>query len=136
MSEAQVKAYYDETLVSEGDTEPKPLAVYDFENGLGEGVSQVVSGNGSAPAAYTGEAVFAEGRPAQDGQAAGKAVKVGGPQNAKDGYGLKLNHTNLGTEYTASMWVRPDENNKLPNNMTVLFIGKPNPEKWVGIAGT
>ena len=136
LSEAQVKAYYDETLVSEGDTEPKPLAVYDFEDGLGEGVSQVVSGNGSAPAAYTGEAVFAEGRPAQDGQAAGKAVKVGCPQNAKDGYGLKLNHTNLGTEYTASMWVRPDENNKLPNNMTVLFIGKPNPEKWVGIAGT
>ncbi len=136
LSEAQVKAYYDETLVSEGDTEPKPLAVYDFENGLGEGVSQVVSGNESAPTAYTGEAVFAEGRPAQDGQAAGKAVKVGGPKNQKDGYGLKLNHTNLGTEYTASMWVRPDENNKLPNNMTVLFIGKHNPEKWVGIAGT
>lgn len=56
----------------------------------------------------------------------GKAVRLGD-------YGLKLNKTNIGDNFTLSMWVKPDGIFK--ENQVVAFLGFHNPEQWVGLSG-
>lgn len=51
---------------------------------------------GKSFAAYTGEVQYEEG-------IKGDAVRVGN-------YGFELNKKNLGTDFTVSMWVKPDGN--------------------------
>ena len=107
------------TMIEEaGGTEEGavPLAVYDFENGIGEGTQALVTGLGS----YSNEVVYGEGRES------GKAIKLGD-------YGLKLAQENLGENYTVSLWVKPDGN--IQTNTPVLFLGYHDPEKWVSVSG-
>ncbi len=108
------------TVKAEGAELPAPVASYDFNGSLGEGDAAgkaVVKGLGD----YTGEVVY------EDGLAQGdKAVKLGS-------HGIKLPITNLGTEYSISVWMKPD--GTLAENQSVLFLGYHNPEKWVGVAG-
>ena len=95
---------------------PQPIAAYDFEDGIGEGTEAIVKGLGG----YTGDIVYEEGRNSE------KAVKLGN-------YGLKLNHTNLGENYTISLWVKPQT--AIPENTSLLFVGYHSPEQWVAISG-
>lgn len=105
--------------------EPVPVEVYNFENGLGEGVAPVVNGqDGSVPPAYEGETVFEDGRPAKEGAEAGKAVKLGD-------YGLLLPEDNIGSNYTVSMWVKLQGD--MGRFMPIMFLGSAS--KWIGIAG-
>lgn len=105
--------------------ESELVEVYDFENGLGEGVAKVVNGtDGSAPPAYEGEAVFEDGRPAKEGAEAGKSVKIGD-------YGLILPNDNIGSSYTVSMWVKLQGD--MGRFMPIMFLGSAS--KWIGIAG-
>ena len=107
------------------------LGSYDFnpagtstDGTLGENVKMVNSGtNGSIPAAYTGQAVYGEGR---TGQAGDKAIQLGT-------YGLELPQKNIGTDYTVSMWAKPTSDT-INMFSPLLFLGYHSPEKWVGIA--
>ena len=96
-------------------------ASYDFEENLKDGK------NGTAATAITtGLGNYSGTVNYVDGHGDGKAVKLGD-------YGLKLNKQNLGTEYTVSLWLKPD--GTLKANQAVLFLGYHSPEKWFGIAG-
>ncbi len=109
------------TVKADGAEMPTPVASYDFNGSLGEGDlagKAVVKGLGD----YTGDVVYEPGLAEGD-----KAVRLGN-------YGVKLAPTDLGTEYTVSVWLKPDGN--LANNQSVFFLGYHNPEKWIGVAGT
>lgn len=96
-------------------------ASYDFEENLNDGK------NGTAATAITtGLGNYSGTVNYVDGHGDGTAVKLGD-------YGLKLNKQNLGTEYTVSLWLKPD--GTLKANQAVLFLGYHSPEKWFGIAG-
>ena len=109
------------TVKAEGPEMPTPVASYDFNGNLGEGDTAgkaVVKGLGD----YSGDVVYEAGLAEGD-----KAVRLGS-------YGIKLAPTNLGTDYTVSVWLKPDGN--LAGNQSVFFLGYHNPEKWVGVAGS
>lgn len=74
---------------------------------------------GKAFAEYTGEIVYETG-------IKGKAVRVGN-------YGFDLNKKNLGTDFTVSMWVKPD--GTFLENDVMLFLGHHDPERWIGVSG-
>lgn len=98
------------------------VASYSFENGL---INDAGEDNDSADAVisqmgdYNGEPVYEEGR-------SGQAVRLGN-------YGLKLNKTNLGDNFTVSMWVKPD--GVLKENEVIAFLGYNNPEQWTAFSG-
>ena len=96
-----------------------PLAAYGFDGALGTGVTAIQKGLG----AYTGNVEYVAGRSGEDTD---KALKTGS-------HGVKLDHTNLGSAYTLSAWLKPD--GIIEGNAAVIFVGYHNPEKWVGIAG-
>lgn len=107
----------------------EPIATYNFnatdsssDGTLGDGVTLIAT-TASALNPYSGTPVYGQGR---SGDSNDKAIKTGN-------YGLKLDHTNLGSEYTVSLWVKPD--GTIAGNTNVLFIGYHDPEKWVGVAG-
>lgn len=107
----------------------EPIATYNFNatdgssNGtLGNGVTLVAT-TANALNPYNGTAEYGQGRGEESND---KAIKTGS-------YGLKLDHTNLGSEYTVSLWVKPD--GAIAGNTNVLFIGYHAPEKWIGVAG-
>lgn len=100
--------------------QPTPIASYDFNDGLGEGVTALTTGLN----AYTGTPdMSATGRSGADGD---KAVKLGE-------YGLELPNKNLGSDYSVSLWVQPQAD--LENFSPILFLGYHDPELWMGIAG-
>ncbi len=117
------------TTVKAEDAAVTPIAVYNFnaivsggDGMLGDEVT-LIDPTANALNEYTGAAVYGQGR---SGDSNDKAVKTGT-------YGLKLPQTNLGSEYTVSMWVKPD--GTIAGNANVLFLGHHSPEKWVGVAG-
>lgn len=95
------------------------VGTYNFDGTLGDGV--VLQTKGLNP--YSGDAVYGQGKTdfVDD-----KAVRTGT-------YGMKLPHTNLGTTYTVSAWLKAESS--IPENTAMLFVGYHNPEKWVGLAG-
>ena len=100
--------------------QPTPIASYNFNDGLGEGVAALTTGLN----AYTGTPdMSATGRSGADGD---KAVKLGE-------YGLELPNKNLGSDYSVSLWVQPQAD--LENFSPILFLGYHDPELWMGIAG-
>ena len=110
-AEPEVKA----NVISPDD----PLATYGFDGALGTGVTAIQKGLG----AYKGNVEYVAGRSGEDTD---KALKTGN-------HGVKLDHTNLGSAYTVSAWLKPD--GTIGGNTAVIFVGYHNPEKWVGIAG-
>lgn len=107
---------------AEAAEEDDLVASYSFENGLANDVGK---DNDSADTViskivdYSGEPVYEEGR-------SGQAVRLGD-------YGLKLNKTNLGDNFTVSMWVKPD--GVLKENEVIAFLGYNDPEQWVAFSG-
>ena len=69
---------------------------------------------------YTGDIAYEEGK-------SGKGIRLGD-------YGLKLNKTNLGEEYTVSMWLKPD--GTFDENQCLAFLGYHNPENWISLSGS
>lgn len=105
------------------DISTEPVAVYTFEDSL----NNVADGaSDSASAIITGLAGYSGSVQYTDGGHTGRAVRLGN-------YGLKLNRQNIGSEYSVSVWLKPD--GTFRNNQAVLFLGYHNPEKWLGIAG-
>lgn len=96
-----------------------PIASYDFNGTIGEGTSAIITGLKN----YDGQVVYGTGRSGKEND---QAVQLGD-------YGLKLNHQNVGEDYTVSLWVKPDKT--IPTNMPVLFLGYHNPEQWVAVSG-
>lgn len=104
-------------VVSPDDPIQRIAPVYqnDFSAGL-DGAKALVTGL----ADYTGQVQYSD-----DGLD-GRALVLGQ-------YGIKLDVPNIGTKYTVSMWVKPKS--ILPENMSMLFLGYHDPEKWFGLAG-
>ncbi len=100
--------------------ELSPVAKYQFEGSLGEGVKKYKTA--SHLEAYTGNEVYDD-----NGRNGTKAIKMN-----RD-YGLELKEKNLGANYSISMWVKPGKN--LDNNEQCLFLGYHEPENWLGITG-
>lgn len=96
------------------------VASYTFEDTLSD-----ENGKNTADAIVTGLGAYNGNVQYKDGHS-GKAVQLGD-------YGLKLNKENFGTDYTVSVWLKPD--GILAANQSVLFMGYHNPEKWFGVAG-
>ncbi len=107
----------DEFLTRAAD-EPTPVASYHFDGTLGD-ASAVITGLG----AWSGSITYDTGRTGESGDS---AVKLGD-------YGLHLNQTNLGSDYSISMWVKPS--GTIATNSPVLFLGYHSPEKWVAVSG-
>lgn len=101
------------------DPEDDKLAEYTFEENIadnnGVSASAIVTGLGD----YNGEVKYEAGF-------RGEAVRLGD-------YGLKLNKEELGTDFTLSMWVKPD--GTFLENQVTAFLGYHSPEKWLGVAG-
>ena len=97
-----------------------PDYTYGFEDSIGgaTAISRLTTGDDGYED-YTGSVVYEEGK-------SGKAVKL-------NGYGLKLNNTDIGDVYTVSMWVKPT--GTIANNTPVLFLGYHYPQKWVAVSG-
>ncbi len=88
----------------------------DNEKNANDAASAIITGLVS----YSGSVQYAD-----DGHT-DKAVKLGD-------YGLKLNKQNLGTDYTVSVWLKPD--GTLTSNQSVMLMGYHEPERWLGVAG-
>lgn len=86
----------------------------DFEEGIGNAEVLVTK-----LGAYGKDVEYGTGR-------TGRAVRLGE-------YGLKLGQKNLGTNYSVSVWVKPD--GVVAINSPVIFVGYHSPENWVGISG-
>ena len=104
-----------------GEDKDSLVASYSFEDALtdsqgGDGAAMIVSGLGA----------YRDGNPTFEEGFEGKAVRLGD-------YGLKLNKTNIGDNFTLSMWVKPDGIFK--ENQVVAFLGFHNPEQWAGLSG-
>ncbi len=106
--------------VKNREDELSPIAKYQFEGSLGEGVKKYKTA--SHLETYTGSEVYDD-----NGRNGTKAIKMN-----RD-YGLELKEKNLGTNYTVSLWVKPGKN--LDNNEQCLFLGYHDPENWLGITG-
>ena len=124
-----VKVYSD-TLTAEevqkdylrdiGEPEGFKVASYSFEEGLSnsegaDAADAIVTGLD----AYEGEVVYEDGFK-------GSAVRLGD-------YGLRLNQTNLGENFTVSMWLKAD--GIFPENQVLMFLGYHDPEQWLAVSG-
>jgi len=96
---------------------PTPAYTYSFENSIGD--AEKVTNQDYVFVPYTGDATFDTGK-------SGQAVRLGE-------YGLKLNKKNIGSNYTVSMWVKPE--GSIAENAPVLFMGYDLTQKWVAVAG-
>lgn len=109
-------------MVQADDSEPTPDYIYSFENDTDGATALYQREPGhvnNAMLDYEGEIVYDEG-------VEGKAIRLGN-------YGLKLNRMNIGTEYTVSMWLKPDE--KIATDAPALFLGYHDPQKWLAVSG-
>ena len=120
MTADQVKEAYDKAS-QEASTDPEEdkLAEYTFEKSLadnnGEKASAVVTGLG----AYKGDEVYEPGF-------RGEAIRLGD-------YGLQLNKTQLGEDFTVSMWVKPE--GTFAENQVLTLLGYHDPEQWLAVSG-
>lgn len=88
-----------------------------------EAVVKKASGHGQDE--YTGDIAAGTGRSGQDGDYALKLSTA-----AK--YGVKI-PKELGKDYTVSLWVKLDKT--ILENQPIVFVGNPDPEKWLSIGG-
>lgn len=119
-----------------------PVATYTFEDAQGNGSIQGAKAISKGLVKYEGEIEYADGK---DG--VGKAVRTrasvaasGTGESAKPavpGYGLELKEKNLGSAYTVSVWLKPDNAKAFHPNGPVLALGhgKSGDEGWLAIAG-
>lgn len=102
-----------------GDPKEGKIAEYTFEESIadnnGTAASAVVTGLG----AYSGDVKYEAGF-------RGEAVRLGD-------YGLQLNKTNLGEDFTVSMWVKPD--GTFAENQVLTLLGYHDPEQWLAVSG-
>jgi len=121
---AAVTGKADKNITADTASDSSLVASYSFEDSLkntedeSDAATAIVKGLG----AYGSDVTY------DDAGKEGKALKLDA------GYGLKLNHTNLGKEYTVSIWAKPTAN-VATNQCGPLFLGYHNPEKWLGLAG-
>ncbi len=107
---------------AEATADPKEgkIAEYTFEESIadnnGAAASSVVTGLG----AYSGEVKYEAGF-------RGDAVRLGD-------YGLQLNKTNIGENFTVSMWVKPD-GTYLENQVLTMLGYHTDPENWIAVSG-
>ncbi len=128
--ETQEKTAAVEVRVLDPETSTYPddlIAYYNFDdktinNAVAKDSSgqAVLKGNGNT--SYSKDAVFAESINTEKGS----AIQLGD-------YGLKLEQSNLGTDFTVSMWLKPTAT--IANNGAVTLLGYNSPENWVAIAG-
>lgn len=110
------------TVYSMGElnyTVANPVASYDFNGTMGDGTEAVTKGLET----YSDKVVYKTGRSGEEGD---QAVQLGE-------YGLKLNHKNIGENYTVSCWLNPEQN--VAANTPALFLGNDTPEQWVAVSG-
>ena len=108
-------------IAVEGSLDGRLVAAYSFEGNVDSqqgGDSAKVVKKGLED--YTGDIAYEEGK-------SGKGIRLGD-------YGLKLNKTNLGEEYTVSMWLKPD--GTFDENQCLAFLGYHNPENWISLSGS
>lgn len=96
------------------------VASYSLDNSLKDG-----KGGADATAVVTGLSNYRQD-PGYEAGFIGDAVRL------RD-FGLKLNKTNLGKNFTVSMWVKPD--GVFAENQVIAFLGYHNPEKWIAVSG-
>lgn len=115
---------YNRALTPKEIVGSEPLAEYLFDNAdltntgtSGNQATTIVTGLG----AYTGTVAWTTGR---DGT--GSAIDLGD-------YGLMLNETGIGNEYTVSLWVKPDST--VTVNSPIAALGYHNPENWMAVSG-
>lgn len=128
-----------------------PVNTYTFEDAQGNGTLAGSAAGKSATAISKGlvdyddkKVEYAEGK---DG--VGKAVRTkasiaaveGGEgveaKPAVPGYGLELAEKNLGSAYTVSMWIKPENEKTFHSNGPVMSLGhgKTGDENWLAVAG-
>ena len=116
LSAEDIAAAYAEAT---GDPKEGKIAEYTFEESIadnnGEEASAVVSGLDD----YSGDVKYEAGF-------RGEAVRLGD-------YGLQLNKTNLGEDFTVSMWVKPD--GTFAENQVLALLGYHDPEQWLAVSG-
>ena len=96
------------------------VASYSLDNSLEDG-----TGDADATAVVTGLSNYSQ-NPGYEAGFIGDAVRLGD-------FGLKLNKTDLGKNFTVSMWIKPD--GVFAENQVVAFLGYHNPEKWIAVSG-
>ena len=116
LSDEQVAAAYNAEMA---DPEEDKLAEYTFEESIADNKGVLASAIVTGLGAYNGEVKYEAGF-------RGDAVRLGD-------YGLKLNKEDLGTDFTVSMWVKPD--GTFAENQVTAFLGYHDPEKWLGVSG-
>lgn len=116
LSDEQVAAAYNAEMA---DPEEDKLAEYTFEESIADNNGVLASAIVTGLGAYNGEVKYEAGF-------RGDAVRLGD-------YGLKLNKEDLGTDFTVSMWVKPD--GTFAENQVTAFLGYHDPEKWLGVSG-
>ena len=109
---------------AETDGTLKPKYHYGFEESLKEaGGTITAEAKAQQMGTYSGNVSYGVAR---DGK--GKAVNLGS-------YGLDLNIPDKITEYTLSLWAKP--NGDFVENQQAFFIGTNNPgEDWIGLGGS
>lgn len=123
-----------------------PVKTYTFEDAKGDGDLQGAKAISKGLVDYTGQVEYAAGK---DG--VGKAVRTKATiaeveedkdnnvaaQPAVPGYGIQLKEENLGSAYTVSAWIKPDNDKAFHANGPVLALGhgKDKDERWMAISG-
>ena len=108
-------AYADAT----GDPKEGKIAEYTFEESIADNNSEEATAVVSGLDDYSGEVKYEAGF-------RGEAVRLGD-------YGLQLNKTNLGEDFTVSMWVKPD--GTFAENQVLTLLGYHDPEQWLAVSG-
>lgn len=110
-----------------GESMPTPVATYTFDGTLSSKEGTTATAYAKTYGAYSGDITYVAGRNAAiTSDTNDKAVQLGS-------YGLELAEKNIGSEYTVSLWVKPD--GTIANNMPVIALGYHTPELWTAISG-
>lgn len=113
------------TVTVNGELSDYLKAYFPFDDDLKN--AQDTSGNNAAEAFQTSLTAY-DGGIRYDTGIEGRAVSLGD-------YGLKLNQTNLGSEYTVSLWFRPSVNLAKNQCMMLLGRGTDGDEQWTAVSG-
>ena len=102
-----------------GDPKEGKIAEYTFEESIADNNGAAASAVVTGLDAYSGDVKYEAGF-------RGEAVRLGD-------YGLQLNKTNLGEDFTVSMWVKPD--GTFAENQVLTLLGYHDPEQWLAVSG-
>lgn len=106
---------------------PTPIATYTFDGTLSSKEGTTAKAYAKTYGTYSGDITYVAGRNAAiTSDTDDKAVQLGS-------YGLELAEKNIGSEYTVSLWVKPD--GTIAKNMPVIALGYHTPELWTAISG-